>query len=51
MVGEMPAEGGHAIFVILGSQAGGERTAILHAELKIAKLNGLDPERYSADVL
>jgi len=39
------------IFLFLGSEAGGERAAILYTVLETAKLNGLDPEAYLADVI
>jgi transposase len=38
-------------FLFLGSEAGGERAAILYSVLETAKLNGLDPEAYLADVI
>jgi hypothetical protein len=38
-------------FLFLGSEAGGERAAILCTVLETAKLNGLDPEAYLADVI
>jgi transposase len=38
-------------FLFLGSEAGGERAAIIYTVLESAKLNGLDPEAYLADVL
>jgi transposase len=38
-------------FLFLGSEAGGERAAILYTLLESAKLNGLDPEAYLADVI
>jgi transposase len=38
-------------FLFLGSKAGGERAAILYTVLESAKLNGLDPEGYLADVI
>lgn len=38
-------------FLFLGSDAGGERAAILYTVLESAKLNGLDPEAYLADVI
>jgi len=38
-------------FLFLGSQAGGERAAILYTVLETAKLNGLDPEAYLAGVI
>ena len=34
-----------------GSEAGGDRAAILYSVLETAKLNGLDPETYLADVI
>jgi hypothetical protein len=38
-------------FLFLGSEAGGERAAILYTVLESAKLGGLDPEAYLADVI
>ena len=38
-------------FLFLGSEAGGERAAILYTVLETAKLNGLDPEAWLADVI
>ena len=38
-------------FLFLGSEAGGERAAVLYTVLESAKLNGLDPEAYLADVI
>jgi transposase len=38
-------------FLFLGSDAGGDRAAILYTVLESAKLNGLDPEAYLADVI
>jgi hypothetical protein len=38
-------------FLFLGSEAGGERAAILYTVLESARLNGLDPEGYLADVI
>jgi transposase len=38
-------------FLFLGSEAGGERAAILYTVLESAKLNGLDPEAYLANVI
>ena len=38
-------------FLFLGSKAGGDRAALLYSVLETAKLNGLDPEAYLADVL
>jgi transposase len=38
-------------FLFLGSEAGGERAAILYTVLESAKLNGLDPEAYLADLI
>ena len=38
-------------FLFLGSDAGGERAAILYTVLESAKLNGLDPEAYLAGVM
>ena len=33
------------------SDAGGERAAVIYTVLQSAKLNGLDPEAYLADVI
>jgi hypothetical protein len=38
-------------FLFLGSEAGGERAATLYTVLESARLNGLDPEGYLADVI
>jgi transposase len=38
-------------FLFLGSEAGGERAAILYTVLESGKLNGLDPEAYLANVI
>lgn len=38
-------------FLFLGSETGGERAAILYTVLETAKLNGLDPEAWLADIL
>jgi len=38
-------------FLFLGSEAGGERAAILYTVLESAKLNDVDPEAYLADVI
>jgi transposase len=38
-------------FLFLGSEAGGERAAILYTVLESAKLNGLDPQTWLADVI
>ena len=38
-------------FLFLGSNAGGERAAVIYTVLQSAKLNGLDPEAYLADVI
>jgi transposase len=38
-------------FLFLGSDAGGDRAAILYTVIESAKLNGLDPEAYLANVL
>jgi transposase len=38
-------------FLFLGSEAGGDRAAILYTILQSAKLNGLDPEAYLANVI
>jgi transposase len=38
-------------FLFLGSEAGGDRAALLYTVLESAKLNGLNPEAYLADVI
>ena len=38
-------------FLFLGSDQGGERAAIIYTALETARLNGVDPERWLADVL
>ncbi len=38
-------------FVFLGSDAGGERAAILYTVLESAKLNGLDPQAWFSNVI
>ena len=42
---------GRKNYLFAGSDAGGERAAILYSLIGSAKLNGLDPERYLRDVL
>jgi transposase len=37
--------------LFLGSDAGGERASVIYTVLQSAKLNGLDPEAYLADVI
>lgn len=44
-----PISGGCTAF--LGSEAGGDRAAIIYTVLRSAKLNGLDPEAYLADFI
>jgi hypothetical protein len=51
-----PASGGPIAvtrknFLFLGSEAGGDRATVLYSVLETAKLNGLDPEAYLADVI
>jgi hypothetical protein len=38
-------------FLFLGTNAGGERAAVIYTVRQSAKLNGLDPEAYLADVI
>jgi transposase len=38
-------------FLFLGSEAGGERAAVLYTVLESAKLNGLDPQAWLSDVI
>ena len=42
---------GRKNYLFAGSDAGGERAAILYSLIGTAKLNGLDPESYLRDVL
>jgi hypothetical protein len=41
----------HKNFLFLDSEVGGERAAILYTVLETAKLNGLDPQTWFADVI
>ena len=47
----MSAEHGHGTNLFAGADAGGERAAVLYTIIETAKLNGLDPEAYLADIL
>jgi hypothetical protein len=38
-------------FLFLGSNAGGERAAVIYTVLQSARLNGLDPEAYLANII
>jgi transposase len=38
-------------FLFLGSEVGGERAAVIYTVLESAKLNGLNPEAYLADII
>jgi len=38
-------------FLFLGSEVGGDRAAIIYTVLETAKLNGLDPEAYLANII
>lgn len=38
-------------FMVMGSDAGGERAAAIYSLVETAKLNGLDPEAYLRDML
>jgi transposase len=38
-------------FLFVGSDAGGERAAVIYTLIESAKLSGLDPERYLAVIL
>ena len=42
---------GRKNYLFAGSDAGGDRAAILYSLIGSAKLNGLDPESYLRDVL
>jgi transposase len=41
----------HKNFLFVGSDAGGQRAAIIYTIAETAKLNGLDPEAYIATIL
>ena len=38
-------------YLFIGSEAGGDRAAIIYTVLETAKLNGLDPEAYLANIV
>ena len=38
-------------FLFLGSDRGGERAAVIYTALETARLNGIDPEAWLADVI
>lgn len=38
-------------FLFLGSDEGGRRAAVFYTIIESAKLNGIDPEAYMADVI
>ena len=42
---------GRKNYLFAGSDAGGQRAAAMYSLIETAKLNGLDPQRYLADVL
>ena len=42
---------GRKNYLFAGSDAGGRRAAAMYSLIETAKLNGLDPQRYLADVL
>lgn len=42
---------GRKNWLFAGSKAGGERAAAIHSVIEIAKLNGLEPQAYIADVI
>lgn len=42
---------GRKNYLFAGSDTGGARAAVLYTIIETAKLNGLDPEAYLADVL
>jgi len=42
---------GRKNYLFAGSDAGGERAAVIYSLIGTAKLNGLDPEAYLRDVL
>ncbi|KQU05787.1 transposase [Methylobacterium sp. Leaf469] len=46
-----PIAVGRRNWIFAGSDAGGHRTAALYTLIKTAKLNGIDPQAWLADVL
>lgn len=44
-------DNGHLIWLFAGSQAGGERAAAIYSVIETAKLNGIEPQAYIADVI
>lgn len=42
---------GHLIWLFAGSKAGGDRAAAIYSIIETAKLNGLEPQAYIADVI
>jgi hypothetical protein len=42
---------GRKNYLLAGSDAGGQRAAAMYSLIETAKLNGLDPQAYLADVL
>lgn len=42
---------GRKNYLFAGSDTGGRRAAALYSLIETAKLNGLDPQKYIADVL
>ena len=47
----LPIGNGHPIWLFAGSKAGGERAAAIYSVIETAKLNGVEPQTYIADVI
>ena len=47
----LPIGNGHPIWLFAGSKAGGERAAAIYSVIETAKLNGVVPQAYIADVI
>lgn len=47
----LPTANGHLIWLFAGSKAGGERAAAIYSVIETAKLNGVEPQAYIADVI
>lgn len=48
---ESKPDNGHLIWIFAGSKAGGERAAAIYSVIETAKLNGIEPQAYIADVI
>lgn len=47
----LPTDNGHPTWLFAGSKAGGERAAAIYSVIETAKLNGVEPQAYIADVI